>query len=187
MSNIVLKNSEKSTKHYLLIFGNNNILKDTLLIPNNEVYSLNVKFKNNKNGISLGFFDKNTSYFKINKHFELDKNLKLKLLPINTQIVDCPLPVEFLSEENVGIENLYKYGTQKEIRRNNTVDSDQDKLSQWRGEYVAKFEIAKIDDDFQIVFNVKISNNDSILVVEQIDDEKNEIQHLYIDVYRFNF
>lgn len=111
VKNIIIKDGSNIKAHYLLLFDNEDILKDTLKIPKNQVYSLNVKFANHKNGISIGVFDEKTYYFKIFKNFSIDKNLKTTPLSLNTEIIDCPLPIEYLSEENVGIEDYYHFGT----------------------------------------------------------------------------
>ncbi len=129
-------------KIYLLIYDNNNFLRDTLLIPSDNVFSINAKLENNKNAICLGKFDKKNSFFEIHEIYELSKNLKLKKVKDNTNIIHCPLPLEYLSEENVGIENYYKYGK----LNNKTIKAlDSGKMSQkWLGTYSAYFSYGEI-------------------------------------------
>lgn len=100
-------------KSYLLIYNNQSILTDTLLIPKKNVFSINVEFENKKNGICIGIFNDEESFFKINSIYELSLKNKINKLSINTKIIKCPLPLDYLSEENLGIEEYYKYGIKK--------------------------------------------------------------------------
>ncbi|KMQ69266.1 hypothetical protein ACM39_04000 [Chryseobacterium sp. FH2] len=182
VKNIVIQNTSKIKTHYILIFDNKDILRDTLKIPKNRVYSLNVKFENNKNGIALGVFEKPISYFKIDKNLELNNNLKLQPLSLNTKIIDCPLPIEFLSEENVGIEEYYHYGIQpNKTKIVNIPKSNKDDFSQWKGNYTASFEISRIEEDFKFNYTVKILSKENIFIIQKINNEIEEIKNLYIE------
>jgi hypothetical protein len=183
VKNIVVQDKSNKKYQYILFFDNKDILKDTLRVPANQIYSLNVLFENNKKGIALGSFDQKTSYFKINKNFELDKNLKLKPLPVTTKIIECSIPIALLSEENVGLEDQFTFGTQKkktEIKI--TIATKQnDDFSQWQGNYLANFEISKTDGDYHVNYDVKVLNKDKVSITEKINDENNPVSDIFIE------
>lgn len=106
---IVAQNELNHKIHYLLFFDNNHVLCDTIKIPWGEIYSLNVEFENRIKGIAIGIFHKNDTHFEIKEVYEMNNNFRLKKLSNNVNIIKCPLPTELLSEENVGIEEYFKY------------------------------------------------------------------------------
>jgi hypothetical protein len=182
IKNIIVQDKSNKKSNYLLFFDNKDVLRDTLKIPIDQIYSLNVKFTNNKRGIAIGTFDKNSSYFKINKNVELNNNLKLKPLPLNTKIIDCPLPIELLSEENIGLEDHFVFGIQDQKPKNiRTIQKASDDFSPWKGNYYANFEISRIDGDFRIKYIIKILSIDDISITEKINDENNNIQDIFIE------
>ena len=95
---------------YILLYDKNDILRDVLPVANKYVYSIDVRLENNKNGICLGIFDEENAFFEIEKIYEVTKEIKLKPLSIETKILDCPLPADYNTEANVGIEDYFKYG-----------------------------------------------------------------------------
>ena len=105
---IEIKDNHKN--YYILLYNENDILRDTLSISNKYVYSIDVRLENNKNGICLGIFDEENAFFEIEKIYEVTKEIKLKPLSIETKILDCPLPADYNTEANVGIEDYFKYG-----------------------------------------------------------------------------
>jgi hypothetical protein len=109
---ISIKNNHQ--KSYILLYDKNNVLKDTLSIPHVYSYSINVQLENNRNGICLGKFDEENTFFEIEKIYKVTNKVKLKPTSIDTKILDCPVPVEYISEENVGIEAHFKYGIKKD-------------------------------------------------------------------------
>ncbi len=102
-------------KSYVLFFDPQNILRDTLDIQDKDI-SLNILFEQNKKGIAVGKMDTTdifNSYFQISDIFEVvTKPVKLQRLPIKTKILECELPIEYLSEEYVGIEHYFHFGTE---------------------------------------------------------------------------
>ena len=96
--------------NYILLYDKNDILRDVLPVANKYVYSIDVRLENNKNGICLGIFDEENAFFEIEKIYEVTKEIKLKPLSIETKILDCPLPADYNTEANVGIEDYFKYG-----------------------------------------------------------------------------
>lgn len=184
VKNIIVQDKSGQKSHYVLFFDNTDVLKDTLKVPNNEMYSLNVLFENNKRGLSLGTFNQKTSYFKINKNIELDKNLKLKPLPIATKIMKCPIPVELLSEENVGLEDHFAFGTQNqrtEPKTSASITVQNDHFSQWQGNYLANFEISRTDGDYQVNYDIKVVNKDKVSIIEKINDENNPVSDIFVE------
>lgn len=183
VKNIVVQDEKGKKSNYLLFFDHKDILKDTLKVPANQIYSLNVSFENNKKGLSFGTFDQKTSYFKISKNFELNKNLKILPLPITVKITEFPIPVELLSEENVGLEDHFTFGTQNQkAEQKNTVSVKQnDDFSQWKGDYQADFEISRTDGDYQVNYEVKILGKDKVSIVENINNESNIISDIFIE------
>jgi hypothetical protein len=184
VKNVVVQDKAGKKSNYLLFFDNNDILKDTLNVPLDGMYSLNVLFENSKRGISLGTFDQKTSYFKINKNIELDKNLKLKPLPIATKIIECPIPVALLSEENVGLEDHFTFGTQTqkpETKTTTSATTQSDNFSQWQGNYSANFEISRTDGDYLVNYVVKVVNKDKVSIIEKINDENNSVSDIFIE------
>lgn len=95
---------------YILLYDKNDILRDVLPVANKYVYSIDVRLENNKNGICLGTFDEENVFFEIEKIYEVTKEIKLKLLPIETKILDCPIPADYNTEDNIGMEDYFKYG-----------------------------------------------------------------------------
>ena len=105
---IEIKDNHKN--YYILLYDKNDILRDVLPVANKYVYSIDVRLENNKNGICLGIFDEENAFFEIEKIYEVTKEIKLKPLSIETKILDCPLPADYNTEANVGIEDYFKYG-----------------------------------------------------------------------------
>lgn len=95
---------------YILLYDKNDILRDVLPVANKYVYSIDVRLENNKNGICLGTFDEENVFFEIEKIYEVTKEIKLKPLPIETKILDCPIPADYNTEDNIGMEDYFKYG-----------------------------------------------------------------------------
>lgn len=104
-------------KSYILLYDKNDILRDTLSISNEYSYSINVRLENNKKGICLGRFKEENTFFEIEKIYEVSNKIKLKPISIETRILYCPVPVEYISEENVGIEDYFKYGKNNNIAK----------------------------------------------------------------------
>jgi len=180
VKNIVIQNKSNRKSNYLLFFNKNNILTDTLKIPENHIYSLNVDFDNDKKGVAVGIFDLHKSYFKITNKFELNKNLKIKPLSINTKINHCPIPVELLSEENVGLEEHFTFGieNQKQVKVN--VKAPSNDFSKWIGNYKADIEITRTDGDYNIDYVIKILNKNDVLITEKINNEDNNVPDIFI-------
>lgn len=104
---------------YVLFYDKNDILRDTLQLKDKKMV-LNVIFENNKRGIALGYFDDNdfnNVYFEITNLYILDNNIKLHKTSLETRIKNCPLPLDYLSEEYVGIEDFYNYGVKEQIKQ----------------------------------------------------------------------
>ncbi|WP_370901147.1 hypothetical protein [Chryseobacterium gossypii] len=177
--NIVNDRSDK--KNILLFFDKKNILRDTIQIPFHQVYSLNVIFGDNKNGIAIGMFDKKNNYFKINKSFALDKGLKLRPLPIDTKIIHCPIPVDLLSEENLGLEEYFTFGIQSQEEKKTSDTQIKKNFSQWKGSYSSDFKISRIDGDYKVHYIINIPNDEDVFIIEEINGEKNEINDLFIE------
>ncbi|WP_333852017.1 hypothetical protein [Epilithonimonas sp.] len=169
VKNIIIKDGSNIKSHYLLLFDKEDILKDTLKIPKNQVYSLNVKFANHKNGISTGIFDEKTSYFRILKNFEINKKQKLIPLSLKTKIIDCPLPIEYLSEENVGIEDSYNFG----INENNIEKPVNENKSDFpmAGMYSINADVESLisEETIKIKFNFYFENKEKMNLRIQTD------------------
>ncbi|MCY1660794.1 hypothetical protein [Chryseobacterium sp. SL1] len=183
VKNIVVKDQKGKKSNYLLFFDNKDILKDTLRIADDKMYSLNVIFDSNRKGIAVGTFDAKQSYFKIEKNFELDKNLKLKPIPVSSKIEKCPLPVQLLSEENVGLEEHFTFGTQNSDTKKESQSAQTvvDEFSQWKGNYQADFEISRTDGDYQVKYEVKITDKNNVAITEKINDESNLVSGTFIN------
>jgi len=107
--------SSKLKKVYLLLFDKDNFLRDTLSLSDKEV-SLEVSFENNEKGIALGYIDDtnlHNVYFEITNFYKITNRIKFQSLKLDTKIKKCSLPLKFLSEEYVGIEDYFKYGVKK--------------------------------------------------------------------------
>lgn len=112
-------------KSYVLFFDNNDILRDTLNVGEKNI-SLDVLFESNKKGVALGKMNINNlknTYFQITDLYELDdKKIKLKKIDLTTTILKCEIPIEYLTEEYVGIEDYFHFGTEK-INKNHNQNS----------------------------------------------------------------
>lgn len=110
----LFKNSEHKDT-YVLFFDNNDILRDTLRTTDKKI-SLNVEFDDNQRGLALGYVDtKNLKniYFEITNLYQIDNNIKLQEIGLNMKIKNCPLPLDYLSEEYVEIEEYFNYDVKK--------------------------------------------------------------------------
>lgn len=109
-------------KSYVLFFDNNDILRDTLNVGEKNI-SLDVLFESNKKGVALGEMDINNlknTYFQITDLYELDdKKIKLKKIDLTTTILKCEIPIDYLTEEYVGMENYFHFGTEKTNKNHN--------------------------------------------------------------------
>ncbi|WP_419868506.1 hypothetical protein [Chryseobacterium sp. CT-SW4] len=183
VKNIVIQDKSKNKSSYLLFFDNNDLLKDTLHIKKDQLYSLNVEFGNGRKGISVGSFNEVNSYFKINKNFELTSNLKLKPISINTEIIKCPLPVELLTEENIDLEDHFTFGINSQhIKPNKTLKKSENDFSIWKGSYHFS---SKSRDGLKTSFDINIIqlNNVTVKYVnegEPVEVYKN-IKSEYVD------
>lgn len=110
-----LFNNSEYEDSYMLLFDNNDILKDTLKITNKEI-SLNVLFEDNKKGVALGKIEnKNFKdfYFEITDLYEINEDVQLIKRDLNTNVLQCPLPLKYQSEEFIGVEERFDYGVKK--------------------------------------------------------------------------
>ena len=117
----VFENENKRDKSYLLLFDNNDILRDSLLLKDEDV-SLDVLFANNKQGIALGMMDIEKAYYKISDLYEINKKtFKLKKIDLLTRIETCSIPIEYLTEEYASLDLFFSFGIKdKEIIPNDT-------------------------------------------------------------------
>lgn len=152
----------KGQKSYLLVYDNDDFLRDTLSIPKYNVFSIDVEFEKSKHGISLGLFRESESYFEISKIYELSSKLKLKELPLSTKILKCPLPLDYLTEANVGIEDYYKYGVKN--KKDQEVDNqDENEKSIKKESFEGEYFVIDAIDEYGISINFK---KDSIIYNE---------------------
>lgn len=82
-------------------------IADTLRIKKGEDYSLNATFENNKKGIAVGTFYPNEEFFEIKALYEISKSGKKTKLDLKTVVLDCPVPADYVSDEDSG---NYKFG-----------------------------------------------------------------------------
>ncbi|MCW3161467.1 hypothetical protein [Chryseobacterium oryctis] len=169
VKDIVVHERSGNKKYYLLFFDKNNFLRDTLQVKENEIYSLNVIFSNNRKGLSVGNYNENNSYFKIIKNFELDKNIKVKSIPIDTKIINCPIPIELLSEENLDLENTFKFGI-KDFSKSFIDKKDENKnlfeKVKWKGDYeITTKAISDFNnEEFNLSYYINISSDNSAIL-----------------------
>lgn len=106
------ENSELGKEQQRFIFtekknAKNYVIADTLRIKKGEDYSLNATFENNKKGIAVGTFYPNEEFFEIKALYEISKSGKKTKLDLKTVVLDCPVPADYVSDEDSG---NYKFG-----------------------------------------------------------------------------
>lgn len=82
-------------------------ITDTLSIKKGEEYSINATFENNKKGIAVGLFYPKEEFFEIKALYEISKSGKKTKLDLKTIVTDCPVPADYVSDEDSG---NYKFG-----------------------------------------------------------------------------
>ena len=111
----ILNNKKQPIKTYALFFDKKDVLRDTLSIANKDM-SLKVSLENNKKGIALGEMDLKKSYFKITNLYEISSKLiKLKKNNLATKILKCEIPINYLTEEYIGLEDYFDFGITNKI------------------------------------------------------------------------
>lgn len=174
--------NNKHEKSYALFYDKNDVLRDTLNITNKDI-SLDILFENNKKGIALGNI-KTTNikdvYFKITDLYEIDKNnIKLKKNNLNRKIIKCGIPIGYLSEEYVGIEDYFNYGIQeKTIKTEIVTTSPSDLKGMWA--IICANELTELDIDKDDGFLSLYSINDIYI---NLKIEKNSNKNEYILKY----
>lgn len=186
---IGLFRNNKYENSYALFYDKNHVLRDTLKITDKDI-SLDILFENDRKGIALGNIDTTNIkdvYFKITDLYEIDKNnIKLKKINLNQKIIRCEIPVRYLSEEYVGMEDYFNYGIQEKTIKTEILTT---KLSDLKGMWavICANELTTLDInedegflslyDFNAIYiNLKVekwSNNEYILKYASVSSQQN--------------
>lgn len=139
-------------------------ITDTLKVNKNFDYSSDVTFENNAKGIAVGIFNQKEEFFEISALYEISKEGKKKKVDLKTVIIDCPVPTDYINDEDSG---NYKFGIKngkKQTRFSNDGNAaasvNQDRL------YVL--------DSTQMILKDRILK---ILVLEKPDRKEENAQH----------
>lgn len=174
---IVPQDNKPDRPGYLLFFDSKDILRDTLHVPSGQMVALNVVYEQQKKGIALGIFDPATSYFRIYRKLALSPGVKLTPLPLATRVESCPLPIELLSEEQVGLEAYFHYGTEAPGADTSAKAKE---TSQWAGIYRADIDISRLDGDFKVSYVITVSEPLEVSVVTRVNDELDTLSDLVV-------
>lgn len=87
--------------------GKNHQITDTLAVKKGEDYALNATFENNRKGIAVGIFYPEEEFFEISALYEISKSGRKNKVDLKTIVTDCPVPSDYVSDEDSG---NYKFG-----------------------------------------------------------------------------
>lgn len=172
---------------YVLFLDNNDILRDTLNIKSKDI-SLDVVFENNKKGIALGNMNINeikNSYFHITDLYELDdKKIKLKKIDLNTEILKCEVPIQYLTEEYVGIEYYFEFGVAKSfVSKNNNQNSNKNpnlKETSWAINCSTSERSITFEDEKKMVISMEF--NQYYITLQEKSRKGNVISYQYSEM-----
>lgn len=86
----------------------NNIISDTIKINKDFDFSPNILMKADyKSGIAIGKYDKKKEFFEISKIVAVNDQGKFVNLNLDTIIYDCPVPSNYITDEDTG---KYQFG-----------------------------------------------------------------------------
>ena len=104
------QNAQKTNPQDCYLFfekGKNFEIIDFIKVDKGKDYVSNVIFENNTSGIAVGVFSESQEYFELQELFEVNSSGKKNKLSLNTVILDCPVPTDYVGEEDSG---NYKFG-----------------------------------------------------------------------------
>ena len=104
------QNAQKTNPQDCYLFfekGKNFEIIDFIKVDKGKDYVSNVIFENNTSGIAVGVFSESQEYFELQELFEVNSSGKKNKLSLSTVILDCPVPTDYVGEEDSG---NYKFG-----------------------------------------------------------------------------
>lgn len=87
------------------------VISDTLNVKKGQDYSVNTFFENGRKGIAVGNFNEAEEFFEITALYEISNEGKKKKLDLNTTVLDCPVPLDYIREDDSG---NYQFGVKNQ-------------------------------------------------------------------------
>ena len=128
----------KDKKISYLIITRNDVITDTLQVPEGVDYSYNLQTnlkENYQSVISLGIYYPKEEYYKITKLLGVNSQGKLIDLNLSTTIYDCPTPNKYITDSDSG---NYTFGIKNEKRYKrfwNEISNTVEIPNNWLGKY----------------------------------------------------
>lgn len=168
---VIVVTSLTKNNNLLLFVDKNDILRDTLTLPFKETFSVNVELSENKTGVCIGEYNEEFNRMTINDIYVLDNSIKLSKASNKTTIVRCPLPQDYLTEENPNLEETFSYRTDPSsaFKTNNG----------WIGVYRLELNLVRDMTITNWKCSVQIEDN-NISVHHQFDNGAETIENLII-------
>lgn len=101
------KITNEQDRYLFIESGKNFEIVDFIKVNKGKDYVANVVFENNSSGIAVGVFSESQEYFEIQELFDINSAGKKNKLNLNTVVIDCPVPTDYVSDEDSG---NYKFG-----------------------------------------------------------------------------
>ena len=158
----------------VLFVDRNEILRDTLTFSFEEDFSVGVELSENQRGVCVGEYDEEYNRMTINDIYVLDNSIKLSKASNKSNIIRCPLPQNYLTEENDMLGETFSFRTGTNSKYRSNLDNA------WNGNYELELDLIREMTEHNWKFSLHVGDKNDIFVHHKFDNETESIENVVI-------